>query len=291
MIRRSFFAVAATVLLLGACALPDPDEVGQVNAVRKLVPSGGTPFTQALTAEYKAYAIHEADKEFEWDHAAIFARKALEAAKGTVVQVTEPNKEWMVPANRQAELNEARAKLVGHFNTGARERVPADAAHAQVMYECWIEEEAEGDTNSDCRAEFLKTEPKLAARPVAASAPAPAPAPAPKIVKTFIVYFDFNKADITAQAMKTLKEVTDAQAQLKPANIYLSGHTDTVGNSSFNQKLSERRVQAVATQLAKMGVAAKALDTKAFGKNKLQVQTPDNTKEGKNRRVEIYFEK
>ena len=70
----------------------------------------------------------------------------------------------------------------------------------------------------------------------------------------------------------------------------MSGHTDTVGKSAYNDKLSAKRASAVAAALAKLGVSSK-VDQKSFGFTKLAVPTKANIKEGKNRRVEIYFEK
>ncbi|RAU23114.1 OmpA family protein [Paramagnetospirillum kuznetsovii] len=267
--------------LATACATPwDVAEVNEITAAP--APTVGSAFTKALFAEYKAYAIHEAKDEFEWDDAAIFARKGLRAATGEMV-APEEFANWDVPAARVKELTDARARLVGYFGNGARERVPAAAAKAQVMFDCWVEEEHEGDTTSDCRAAFLKVEPELMVKPAPVAA-------APKIVKTFIVYFDFNKATLTKQAMKTLKEVAVASGEVKPTSIYVAGHTDTVGNNAYNDKLSAKRAKAVGDALAKMKVVTK-LDQKSFGEAKLAVPTKDNMKEGKNRRVEISFEK
>ena len=276
-----FLHLAAAIgmtALLGACATPF--EVADVNEIMSApAPTAGSAFTKALFAEYKAYAIHEAKDEYEWDDAAIFARKGLRAATGETVAPAEIA-DWGVPAGRVAELSAARARLVGYYGNGARERVPAAAAKAQVMFDCWVEEEHEGDANSDCRAAFLKVEPELQVK---------AAAPAPKIVKTFIVYFDFNKSGLTKEAMKTLKDVVAAAGEIKPSSIYVAGHTDTVGKTGYNDKLSKARASAVEKQLAKMGV--KSIDAKSFGFTKLAVPTKANTKEAKNRRVEIYFEK
>jgi OOP family OmpA-OmpF porin len=276
-----FLHLAAAIgmtALLGACATPW--EVAEVNEILAApAPTAGSAFTKALFTEYKAYAKHEAMDEHEWDHAAIFARKGMKAATGAGVD-PEVTADWSLMPDRVKELDAARARLVGYFGNGARERVPAAAAKAQVMFDCWIEEEAEGDTNSTCRATFLKTEPELQVK---------AAAPAPKIVKTFIVYFDFNKSALTKEALKTLKEVAAAAGEIKPSSIYVAGHTDTVGNAKYNDKLSSARADSVSKQLAKMGV--KSIDAKSFGFSKLAVPTKANTKEVKNRRVEIYFEK
>jgi OmpA-OmpF porin, OOP family len=277
-----FLHLAAAIgltALLGACATPW--EVADVNEIMEApAPTVGSAFTKGLFSEYKAYAIHEAKEEYEWDHASIFARKGLKAATGAMVD-PEMTADWSLPANRVAELDAARARLVGYWGNGARERVPASAAKAQVMFDCWVEEEAEGDSNSDCRAAFLKVEPELQ---VKAAMPHH-----PKIVKTFVIYFDFAKSSLTKEALKTLKEVGAAANDIKPTAIYVAGHTDTVGNARYNDKLSNARAMNVETQLSKMGL--KSIDAKSFGFTKLAVPTKANVKEAKNRRVEIYFEK
>ncbi len=273
-------AVIGMTALAAACATPW--EVADVNEIMVApAPTVGSAFTKALFAEYKAYAIHEANDEFEWDDAAIFARKGLRSATGEVV-APEEIASWSMPAARVKEVTDARARLVGYFGNGARERVPAATAKAQAMFDCWLEEEHEGDANSDCRAAFLKVEPELQVKPVMAVTP--------KIVKTFIVYFDFNKATLTKASQKVLKDVVTANGEIKPTSIYVAGHTDSVGKSAYNDKLSAKRASAVAAALGKMGVKSK-LDQKSYGETKLAVPTKDNVKEGKNRRVEIYFEK
>ena len=272
----------AGILLLAGCA--SPNDVDAANKIKAMAPpTAGTAFNRALFEEYKSEAKNEAEVEFEWDDAAIFARKGLAAAAGETV---EPEKlaSWLIPAGRVDELAKARELLVADLAAGAGERLPAIAAKAQAKFDCWVEEEREGDTTSDCRKQFLTLEPQLRAPMVAAPAPA-------KIVKTFIVYFDFNKADITAAARITLDEVSVSQAQIKPTNIYVSGHTDTVGTSDYNNRLSARRAQAVTDALANRGVKSGMFDIKTFGKDKPAVPTGDNVNEPRNRRVEIYFEK
>ena len=275
--------VLAGTLALSACAFPW--QVAEVQDALAITASGGTAFTQALTEEYKTQTNYEIQAENEWRHALIFARKANRAAAGEVVAPEDPAA-WEIPgADAAKALAAAHLRLLGYFGQGARERVPAVAAHAQANFDCWVEEEWEGDDSNLCRDSFLAAEPMLKA-PVVAIA-----APAPRIIKTFIVYFDFNKAIVTPAASVTLAEVAAAQAELKPTAIYLSGHTDTVGNAAYNQTLSNKRAAAVATVLAKLGVKTSTFDLKAFGKTMPAVPTKDNVKEGKNRRVEIYLEK
>jgi len=272
----------AGALALSACAMPW--QVVDVQDAMEVTASGGSAFTKELTEQYKTQTIYEVKAEVEWRHAVIFARKALRAATGEVVPAENPANWEIDDATAAKTLADAYGRLQGYFAQGARERVPAVAAQAQAAFDCWVEEEWEGEgaTETNCRDTFLAAEPQLKAPIVAA---------APKVIKTFIVYFDFNKADINKAAKKVLDEVVKAQAELKPVAIFLSGHTDTVGNDRYNQALSNKRAAAVAAALDKLGVKTSTFDLKAFGKTKLAVPTKDNVKEGKNRRVEIYFEK
>ena len=254
-------------------------------------PSGSSAFTQALLDEYKTYTRHEANVEYDWADATIFANKGTMVAQGKSVGPEDLSK-WAIPSAHLSELTDARARLMGYLSNGSTERAPAAAAKAQVMFDCWVEEENEGDDENAaaCRSQFLAQEPML--QPVMAAAPAPAPVvqpQAPMVVRTFIVYFDFNKSNITSVAKKTLDEVAAAQDEIRPSNIYVSGHTDAVGGSAYNNKLSTKRAQVVVDALAKLGVHSSFFDVRTFGKSRLAV--PSSSREPLNRRVEIYFEK
>jgi OOP family OmpA-OmpF porin len=277
-IRSNLLTALFGLALLSGCTGGFDADVAQL---QNTTVTGGSAFTRALAEQYKAYANYEANVEFEWAHAGIFARKGLRAAKGEVVGVDEVSA-WEVPAASVANLSAARSKLMAHFQNGARERQPEVAAEAQVKLECWMEEEWEGEADgiARCRDAFNAAEAKLKMVAVA-----------PKIVKTFIVYFDLNKDVITADAQKVLDDVKKAAAEIKPTNVYLAGHTDTTGSSGYNQDLSNRRVKAIGAALSKMGVSSSAMATKSHGESMLAVKTDDNVKEGKNRRVEIMIEK
>ena len=69
--------------------------------------------------------------------------------------------------------------------------------------------------------------------------------------------------------------------------VTVTGYTDTSGSPAYNQKLSERRANAVATILAQMGVPPSAMTVSGRGQNDLRVPTPDGVREPQNRRVEI----
>jgi outer membrane protein OmpA-like peptidoglycan-associated protein len=132
---------------------------------------------------------------------------------------------------------------------------------------------------------------QLFSAPVAAPAPAPAPAPvaapAPAPAKTYLVFFDWDKYNLTPRATQIIAQ---AAADSKTANVTtldVSGYTDTSGTPIYNQGLSERRAKSVAAQLVADGVPASEIEIHAYGETHLLVPTGPNVREPQNRRVEI----
>jgi outer membrane protein OmpA-like peptidoglycan-associated protein len=87
------------------------------------------------------------------------------------------------------------------------------------------------------------------------------------------------------------KEVVDrmfAEIAKRPAaEITVIGHTDTIGNDAYNDKLSLERAQAVREILIGMGVPAQNITAAGRGRRELLVPTGDNVNEPRNRRVEL----
>jgi len=276
--------LTALVALAAVSACATPMQVSDVqDTLAAPAPTVGTPFTKALFEEYRQTAKHEALEEYDWRHAAIFAAKADRAATGEVVPPENPGT-WDMPSGVLPELDTARATLMDDFDKGARERVPAESAKAQASFDCWVEEEWERDTDTECKNAFLATEPKL--KPPAP----PQVAEAPALPQPLVVLFDYNKAEITASAMQILHEAAPALKAAKPAIIHVAGYTDTVGGKPYNKTLSIKRAQAVADQLKKLGVEATTVEVVGFGKEKLAVPTKNNVKEQRNRRAEVTWE-
>ena len=119
--------------------------------------------------------------------------------------------------------------------------------------------------------------------PVAAAAPVPAPAPA----RTYLVFFDWDKADLTPRARQIIADAASASTKVATTKIEVGGHADRTGTAAYNQQLSMRRAQAVAAELVRLGVARNAIDINAFGDTRPLVATAASTREPQNRRVEI----
>jgi len=119
--------------------------------------------------------------------------------------------------------------------------------------------------------------------------PAAAPPPQP-LPLNYLVFFDFNKSDLTADAQKIVKSAADNAAKSQPTKLTVTGHTDTVGSDAYNMRLSRRRAVSVQKELVRDGVPAGEIAIFAKGKKDLLVPTADGVKEPQNRRVQIVFE-
>ena len=118
--------------------------------------------------------------------------------------------------------------------------------------------------------------------------PAVAPAPAP-VAHSYMVFFDFNKSDLTSDALSIVDQAAKNAGPAKATEITVTGHTDTVGSDAYNQRLSQRRAESVAAQLEKDGIPSSEIELVAKGKHDLLVPTKDGVREPQNRRVTIVY--
>ena len=124
------------------------------------------------------------------------------------------------------------------------------------------------------------------ARPAAVAAPAPA-APVQTVARTYLVFFDWNRADLTDRARQIIAEAATARTTVRSTRIEVSGHADRSGSDAYNQALSMRRAEAVAAELTRRGVPRAEMHIQAFGESRPLVPTADGVREPQNRRVEI----
>jgi outer membrane protein OmpA-like peptidoglycan-associated protein len=124
------------------------------------------------------------------------------------------------------------------------------------------------------------------AAPAPMASPPPPPPPA-RTAKSFIVFFDFDRSNITAQAQATINDAVAAAKAGNSTRITLTGHTDRSGSEQYNQALSVRRGEAVKAAMIRGGIPANAIVVIGRGESQPLVQTPDGVREPQNRRVEI----
>jgi len=112
--------------------------------------------------------------------------------------------------------------------------------------------------------------------------PAPPPAPPP-----YLVFFDWNSAVVGPSGREVIGLAAQAFKAGAPVTVQVTGFTDTSGSADYNQRLSERRANAVAAVLVQDGVPQTNLVVTGRGENDLRVPTPNGVREPQNRRVEI----
>ncbi len=301
--------LSAATLALGACSLVDSyNEVETLNTTE----AAGSPFTQALAAEYREFANNQLDKHFDYPDALHFARKGLAAAAGEPV-LPEPVVDWNIDATNAQALNAARGRIITAYDLGARELKPAIAATVQAKFDCWIEFQEESwreGQNITCRDEFNTALNELeASLPAASTEETIAVLPA-KVEPAFnsevfdidptepmepenamyIIFFNWDSSKVTSGAISVLDAVANEVTQSTPATINVVGHADTSGPTDYNQRLALRRAKSAQSYLLEKGIDPSIIMMDAKGETDLLVPTPDNVREPANRRVNISFE-
>ena len=105
----------------------------------------------------------------------------------------------------------------------------------------------------------------------------------------YIVFFDWDKSDITPEAASILDSAVTAYGSCANVPIMLAGYADRSGSAQYNQGLSERRNASVQAYLTSRGVPSGAITSQGFGENNPRVPTADGVRELQNRRVEITY--
>ncbi|HBS33368.1 MAG TPA: cell envelope biogenesis protein OmpA, partial [Parvularcula sp.] len=102
-----------------------------------------------------------------------------------------------------------------------------------------------------------------------------------------IVYFDYDKANLTPEASNLIKEAAARALANDVDAVVVSGHADRSGGSAYNQALSERRGSVVRDALIANGIAADKIRMEAYGEDKPAKPTEDGVREPLNRRTEV----
>jgi outer membrane protein OmpA-like peptidoglycan-associated protein len=117
----------------------------------------------------------------------------------------------------------------------------------------------------------------------------PVVAATPSVPHSYMVFFDFNKSDLTSQAVTIVDTAAKNAGPAHVTQITCTGHTDTVGSDAYNMRLSRRRAESVAAELEKQGIPSGEIEIVAKGKKDLLVPTGDGVREPQNRRVQIVY--
>jgi outer membrane protein OmpA-like peptidoglycan-associated protein len=130
---------------------------------------------------------------------------------------------------------------------------------------------------------------KFGAPPPAPPPPLPPAPPPPPPQKVYLVFFDWDKYNITPEGQQIIQLAAQQYRAGGSVRLQVTGYTDLSGSAGYNQRLSERRANAVAKALAALGVARTDMAVIGRGMNDPRVPTAPGVREPQNRRVEILF--
>jgi outer membrane protein OmpA-like peptidoglycan-associated protein len=109
----------------------------------------------------------------------------------------------------------------------------------------------------------------------------------PAAPATFTLYFLENSDELTPESKAELEQIF-AELKRRPLpDIVVIGHTDTIGNSDYNDRLSLARAERMRSMLVGLGIPAERVQARGRGERELLVPTEDEVREPRNRRVEI----
>jgi OOP family OmpA-OmpF porin len=131
---------------------------------------------------------------------------------------------------------------------------------------------------------MLQLQMKFGAPAEAVAAP---PAAAMPQAPSFMVFFDWDRSDLSSQALATIRQAAGSYKTKGSARITATGHTDKSGPDDYNMALSLRRANTVKDALVREGVPAGVISVVGRGETQPLVQTADGVREPQNRRVEI----
>ncbi|MDI1244176.1 MAG: OmpA family protein, partial [Rhodoferax sp.] len=115
----------------------------------------------------------------------------------------------------------------------------------------------------------------------------PAIAAQPPLPEQFVLYFRKGGTQLTKESQAVMPKLLARAKERKTLDVWLIGHTDTVGNAKLNNALGLKRAQSIATQFKKLGLKDAAMTIESYGELSPQVATPNETDEPRNRRGEV----
>ena len=261
-------------------------------------------FQEYLHNEYKLKATFEAEEMHDWNSAKLYSEKALKSLETDKIYPEEVSY-WKLPDENVEEITIAYDNLMSIYND-AKVIDPMNLAKAISSLDCWSEQQEENwqtwDINS-CKEDFLKTMHNIYEKIASEEKIIDNNDQISKLENTTsddvtivtknktnevmqIIYFDFDKFNLSNVSKNKIKSfITKNGSQI---NEYLViGHTDTKGSKNYNLSLSIKRAEVVKEILIDYGIKSSSIKILGRGEETLAIQTPDDTKQPANRRVEI----
>ncbi len=258
--------------------------------LNKLDSKKALSFNDYLHLEYKNKAIYEAEEMHDWNSAKLYSEKALKSINNDAIY-PEKISHWDLPKNRIKEIKIAHESINAIYDN-AKIIDPYHFAKAIVSLDCWSEQQEEiwqiWDINK-CKNDFFNSMhiiyDKISERENITNNKL-REAEYIKNEVTHIIYFDFDKSNLSDQAIRSLNTFLKKNKN-QISEFLIVGHTDTKGSKQYNINLSWERAKVVKKLLIENKIHISKIKILGKGENKLAIITPDNTKHPANRRVEI----
>ena len=262
-------------------------------------------FQEYLLNEYKKRATFEAEEMHDWNSAKLYSEKALKSLETDEIYPEEISY-WKLPEKNIDEIRIAYDNLMTIYKD-AKKIDPFNLARAISSLDCWSEQQEENwqtwDINS-CKDDFLNAmhdiyekisieekeqetsnkEEKNSNNETKNEVTIVTKNKNEELLQ--IIYFDFDKFNLSEVSKEKIKLFLDNNSSTIEEYLVV-GHTDTKGTKKYNLSLSIKRAEVVKEILINYGIQQSRIKILGKGEESLAVNTPDDTKQPANRRVEI----
>ena len=262
-------------------------------------------FQEHLLSEYKKRASFEAEEMHDWNTAKLYSEKALKSLETDEIYPEEISY-WKIPEENINEIKIAYENLMTIYKD-AKNIDHINLARAISSLDCWSEQQEENwqtwDINS-CKNDFLNAihniYEKISTQENEQETSSEKDNNLENETKDEvtivtknenkelmqIIYFDFDQFNLSEVSKDKIKKFLNNYGS--DINEYLVvGHTDTKGTNKYNLLLSIKRAEFVKEILINYGINQSSIKILGKGEESLAVDTPDDTKQPANRRVEI----
>ena len=295
---KNLISIIAILTFLGGCSA----SYEQLSIIQDKDP---TNFKEYLLTEYKKRATFEAEKMHDWNSAKLYSEKALKSLKTDKIY-PEDISYWKLKDESIAEISIAYDNLMSIYDD-AKIIDPLNLAKAISSLDCWAEQQEENWQTWDinrCKKYFLNAMhsiyEKISAQEKNQNSKNIQDDNLEKKSKDEvtivtkdkndelmqIIYFDFDKFNLSEISRNKIKLFLDNYKN-KIDKYLVVGHTDTKGTNNYNLILSVKRAEVVKQILINYGIKKNNIKIIGKGEKSLAVDTPDETKQPANRRVEI----
>ncbi|MGJ9418805.1 OmpA family protein [Massilia sp. CMS3.1] len=283
-------AVLASAILLAACSTT-PTTTPQLDQARAdFVAANNNP----QVSSYAPLEFKQASDALNAANAAAAKKESLEdidrlayVAKQKIATAQEVARAKAAEANI-ADASRQRNEVRLEARTAEADRAKRDAAEAQAAAAAAQQQAAMAQQQAATAQDQTRAMAERTAKLEAMLLDLNAKQTERGLVVTIgDVLFATNEANLTPNGMSTLRKLGDVMAQNPERTVLVEGFTDSTGSSSYNQDLSQRRANAVATAMGSMGVARERVAMKAYGEAFPVAGNDTATNRQLNRRVEV----